>query len=370
MTDQPTPTPSRREPPSQRSHRWRNRRRARAAGRAEGGAPPAPAPPPTASQPSTQGISHRPRSRPVTPAVATPVPHYDVPTGHRPFSHSSEEEVARILDFYGLKWLYEPRSFPLRWDGDRVTEMFSPDFYLPELDLYLELTTMKQSLVTAKNRKLRRLRELYPDVNIRLLYRRDIYRLLAKYGFGPLVHGELPLVEKVLFTRPEIEKRVAELGAAITKDYAGQEIVLIGVLRGVFCFMADLMRYVPLSMTVDFMSVSYYSGAGIQGGVHVTKGPDVEMQGKHVVLVEDIVDTGMTLHYLLAYLGERNPASVKVCALLDKRVRRIADVQVDYVGFAPPDEFLVGYGLDYLGRYRNLPFIGILRPKEAQESGE
>lgn len=293
-----------------------------------------------------------------------------MPEGHRPFSHSSEEEVSRILDFYGLKWLYEPRSFPLRWNGEQVTEMFTPDFYLPELDLYVELTTMKQSLVTAKNRKLRRIRELYPDVNIRLLYRRDIYRLLAKYGFGPLVHGELPLVEKVLFTRPEIERRVAELGSAITRDYAGQEIVLVGVLRGVFCFMADLMRHIPLSTSVDFMSISHYSGSGGEGGARITKGPDVDMGGKHVVLVEDIVDTGMTLNYLLRYLQEQGPASLKVCALLDKRARRLADVRVDYVGFEAPDEFLVGYGLDYLERYRNLPFIGILRPKELPQVGE
>ncbi|MBI4340120.1 MAG: hypoxanthine phosphoribosyltransferase [Chloroflexi bacterium] len=358
-----------------RSRRWRAHRRqapleaaglaADAPALASGQRPTSPQPAPVPHRPPP---THPPRSRPVPSEYASPVPHYQVPTSHRPFAHSSEGEVAKILDFYNVKWLYEPRSFPLRWDGDRVTEMFTPDFYLPELDVYLELTTMKQSLVTAKNRKLRRLRELYPEVKARLLYRRDIHRLLAKYGFGPLVQGKLPPVEKVLLTRPEIDRRVAELGVAISREYAGQEVLLVGVLRGVFCFMADLMRQITLPMSIDFMSVSYYTGAGDEGGARVTKGLDLDLAGRHVILVEDIVDTGMTLNYLLRYLQEQNPASVKVCALLDKRVRRLVEVQVDYAGFEVPDEFLVGYGLDYLERYRNLPFIGILRPEEHRDA--
>ena len=291
--------------------------------------------------------------------------HYPIPTTHRPFAHPSEEEFTRILDFYGVQWLYEPRSFPLRWDGDRVVEMFTPDFYLPELDLYVELTTLKQNLVTDKNRKLRNIRELYPDINIKLLYRRDMHRLLAKYGFGPLVQADVPEVEWVLFTKPQLERRVAELGRAISRDSAGDHLVLVGVLRGVFCFMADLMRQITLPLSVDFMSVSHYGGSSDNnGGVHVTKGPDIDVEGRNVLLVEDIVDTGMTLNYLLRYLQLLKPASLKVAALLDKRVRRLADVKLDYVGFEVPDEFLVGYGLDYLEKYRNMPFIGILRPGE------
>ena len=296
--------------------------------------------------------------------------HYPVPTTHRPFAHPSEDEVTSILDFYGVKWLYEPRSFPLRWDGDRIAEMFTPDLYLPELDLYVELTTLKQSLVTEKNRKMRQLKELYPEINIKLLYRRDIHRLLAKYGFGPLVQEDIPEVEKVLFPKPQIERRVAQLGREISRDYVARQPVLIGVLRGVFCFMADLMRQITLPLSMDFMSVSYYrSGEESNGGVHITKGPDVEIKGRPVLLVEDIVDTGMTLNYLLRYLESLEPASVKVCALLDKRVRRLVDVKLDYVGFEAPDEFLIGYGLDYLEKYRNLPFIGILRPGEKPQNG-
>ena len=294
-----------------------------------------------------------------------PVEHYPVPTTHRPFAHPSEGEVTSILDFYGVKWLYEPRSFPLRWDGERVVEMFTPDLYLPELDLFVELTTLKQNLVTDKNRKLRHLKELYPDINIKLMYRRDIHRLLAKYGFGPLAQADIPGVERVLFTKPQIERRVAALGREISRDYAGEELVLLGVLRGVFCFMADLMRQITLPLTVDFMSVSYYgSNHNGDGGAHITKGPDIDVAGRHVLLVEDIVDTGMTLNYLLHYLQAQKPASLKVCALLDKSVRRLTDVKLDYAGFEIADEFVVGYGLDYLEKYRNMPFIGILRPGE------
>ena len=291
--------------------------------------------------------------------------HYPVPTTHRPFAHPTEEEFTGILDFYGVQWLYEPRSFPLRWDGDRVVEMFTPDFYLPEVDLYVELTTLKQSLVTDKNRKLRQIRELYPEINIKLLYRRDIHRLLAKYGFGPLVEADVTGVEKILYTKRQIEKRVIELGSTISREYAAEQPLLIGVLRGVFCFMADLMRHITLPLSVDFMSVSYYRNSDDGDGVaHITKGPDMVIAGRHVLLVEDIVDTGMTLNYLLRYLQAQQPASIKVCTLIDKCVRRLADIKLDYVGFEAPDEFLVGYGLDYLEKYRNMPFIGILRPGE------
>ena len=118
------------------------------------------------------------------------------------FAHPSEREFAQILDFYGLRWEYEPRSFALRWEGDRVVEMMTPDFYLPDLGLYLELTTMKQSLVTEKNGKIRRLRELYPEINIKLLYRRDYHRLLAKYGFRPLAQADVKGIDRVLQPLP------------------------------------------------------------------------------------------------------------------------------------------------------------------------
>ena len=279
------------------------------------------------------------------------------------FAHPSEEEFARILDYYGLRWDYEPISFPLKWKIDGPAEMMTPDFYLPDLDLYLELTTMKQSLVTQKNRKIRRLREIYPDVNIKLLYRRDFHRLLAKFGFGPLAGSDVPRISKVLYSESQIGRKVDELGKTLSADYADKQPILVGVQRGMVCFMADLMRHISLPIRMDFMSISHYSGE--RGpDIKITKALDVGIEGEDIILVEDIVDTGMTLNWLIRYLSSLSPASLEVCALLDKRARRIADVEIKYVGFEAPDEFLVGYGLDYMETYRNLPFIATLKPEE------
>ena len=279
------------------------------------------------------------------------------------FAHPSEREFAGILDFYGLRWRYEPLSFPLRWEDDRLIEMMTPDFYLPDLDIYLELTTMKQSLVTQKNRKIRRLRELYPDINAKLLYRKDFHRLLAKYGFGPLATSEAPRISRVLYTERQIQQKVEELGKRISADYEGRDTVLIGVQRGMVCFIADVMRRVSLPIRMDFMSISHYAGES-GPDIRITKGLDLDLEGADVILVEDIIDTGMTLNWLIGYLRSLGPASVEVCALLNKRARRIADVDIRYAGFDAPDEFLVGYGLDYMETYRNLPFIGVISPQE------
>ena len=283
------------------------------------------------------------------------------------FAHPSEEEFTQLLDFYNIEWVYEPRSFPLRWEGDRVTEMFTPDFYLSGLDLYVELTTLKQSLVTEKNRKLRLLRELYPEIKITLLYKKDFDRLLAKYGCGPLAQTRGRGVRRVLYSSAEIQLRVRELAEQISKDYADRRPVMVGVLRGVFCFMADLIRQITIPLEVEFMAISYYSPED-SSVVKITKDMDLNVASRHVIMVEDIVDTGMTLNYMLNSLKTKGPASLAVCTLLDKRVRRLVDVPLDYIGFEVPDEFVVGYGLDYMEEYRNLPFIGILEPQEIKKA--
>ncbi len=285
------------------------------------------------------------------------------------FAHPSEEEFARILDFYRIDWQYEPRSFPLEWHGDTAAEMFTPDFYLPELDMYVELTTMKQSLVTNKNRKLRHLRELYPEINIKLLYKKDYHRLLAKYGYGPLGRAKVQGFDCILFSEAQIQKRVRELGRQISQDYAGRPPLLVGILKGVACFMADLMRAVSLPLTVDFMAISAYGSDGDEA-VKIIKDLDRSITGRHVLMVEDIVDTGMTLNYVMTYLSAHHPASLQVCTLLDKRPRRLVDVPLAYVGFQIPDEFVVGYGLDHQEEYRNLPFIAVLRPTALEEVDE
>lgn len=288
------------------------------------------------------------------PVTGTPI---DVPA---PFAHNAEYEFARILDFYGIQWIYEPRSFPLRWEKGHVTEAFTPDFYLPDLDLFVELTTLKSGLTAEKNRKMREIQELYPDTKIMMLKKRDYLRLLAKYGYGPLSPSQVPDVDHVLFTATKIQQRVAELGVQISRDYAGREPVLVGVLRGVICFIADLMRHISVPTNVDLMAVSSYDGTG-QAAVRIQKDLDINIKGRDVILVEDIVDTGMTLNHIVDYLQTKRPASVKVCTLLDKRARRLIDVPLEYVGFEIPDEFVVGYGLDFHQRFRNLPFIGTLK---------
>lgn len=276
------------------------------------------------------------------------------------FAHESEAEFARILDFYGISWLYEPRSFPLRWEGERILEAFTPDFFLPDLNLYLELTTLRQKLATEKNRKVRQLRELYPQVNVKLLNKKDYLRLLAKYGYGPPDAKKLPDIDRVLISASQIQRRVGELGAQISRDYSGQAPMAVGVLKGVFFFMADLLRHISLPVSVDFMAISSYEGDS-GGAVTILKDLDLDIAEQHVLLVEDIVDTGMTLNRILERLWSHRPASLKVCALLDKRARRLVDVPLDYIAFEIPDEFVVGYGLDYRQRYRNLPFIGVLK---------
>lgn len=170
-------------------------------------------------------------------------------------------------------------------------------------------------------------------------------------------------IEKVLLSEDEIRRRILELGEQITVDYAGKEILMIGVLRGAVVFMADLARAVNVPVSIDFMAVSSYgSGTQSSGIVRIIKDLDEDITGRQVLVVEDIVDTGLTLTYLLENLKSRNPAGVRLCTLLNKPDRRKIAVEIDYNGFTIPDQFVVGYGLDYGERYRNLPFIGILKP--------
>ncbi len=293
-------------------------------------------------------------ARPRVPVTGEPI---DVPA---PFAHNAEYEFARILDFYGIDWKYEPRSFPLRWENGHVTEAFTPDFYLNDLDLYVELTTLKSNLTAEKNRKMRAMKELFPDINIIMLKKRDYLRLLAKYGYGSIAPGQIPDIDRVLIPAAKLQQRVQELGEQITKDYAGKEPILVGVLRGVLVFIADLMRQVSLPTSVDLMSISSYDG-NAAAAVRIQKDLDLSIKGRDVILVEDIVDTGMTLNTLIDYLQTKRPASLKVCTLLDKPARRLVKVPLDYVGFEIPDEFVVGYGLDYNQRFRNLGFIGTLK---------
>lgn len=283
------------------------------------------------------------------------------------FVHPAEDEFAAFLDFYRIRYQYEPVSFPLRWHPDgRVAEMFTPDFYLPEQDLYVELTTMKQAHVTRKNRKMRQLRELHPDIKIVLIYRKDYHEILSRFGYGSVDISSLreDQIERILLSQQEIQDRVQEIGRQISQDYAGESILLVGVLKGITFFLADLARAITRPLAIDYMQLSRV----VDHGVQIDKDLDLEIQGQHVLLVEDIVNTGVTMDFLLDRLRERNPATLHVCALLDKADRRLAPVDVRYVGFEIPNEFVVGYGLDYRELYRNLPFVCVLK-KDVYEGG-
>lgn len=170
-------------------------------------------------------------------------------------------------------------------------------------------------------------------------------------------------IEKVLFTQEQLQTRVKELGAEITRDYAGKAPVLASVLRGSYIFMADLTRAIDLPISVDFMSVSSYGKGTVSSGqVQIIKDLSDHIEGKDLIIVEDILDSGNTLYYLMQVLQARGPASIKLCTLLDKPKRRVKPVTADYSGFTVPDAFIVGYGLDYAEKYRNLPYIGVLKP--------
>jgi len=176
-------------------------------------------------------------------------------------------------------------------------------------------------------------------------------------------------IARVLIETSDIQKRVAELGAQITGDYRGRDVVAVGILKGSIIFYADLTRHIDLPLTMDFMSISSYGNSRKSSGVvQIRKDLDHNIMGKHVLLIEDILDSGQTLSFLSEVLATREPASIRICTLLDKPVQRVADIQPDYRGFIIPDEFVVGYGLDHAERYRNLSYIGVLKPKVYEQA--
>lgn len=171
-------------------------------------------------------------------------------------------------------------------------------------------------------------------------------------------------IERILLSEDQIKARIAELGRELTADYAGKNPIFIGVLKGVVMFFADMVRAIPLDCQIDFMAVSSYGGGTQSSGkIQIQKDISVDLAGRHVVILEDILDSGLTLSHTAAYLKTKGPASLKICTLLDKPDRRKAEVQADYVGFTIPNLFVVGYGLDFDENYRNLPYVGVLKPE-------
>ncbi len=169
-------------------------------------------------------------------------------------------------------------------------------------------------------------------------------------------------VETILLDEAALANRVHELGEEISKDFAGEEVMLVGILKGASIFLSDLIRQISLPAYIDYMMVSSYgNSAETSGVVRIIKDLEDDIEGKNVIIVEDIIDTGLTLAYLVQNLQSRHPKTLKICTLLDKPARRLREIEVDYKGFDVPDEFIIGYGIDYAEKYRNLPFVGILK---------
>ncbi len=170
-------------------------------------------------------------------------------------------------------------------------------------------------------------------------------------------------IERVLITEEQIHNRIKELGEQLTADYKDKNPIFVGVLKGVVVFFSDMIRAVPIPCQIDFMAVSSYSGTSSTGVVKMKQDLTADITGRHVVILEDILDSGLTLKHTVEYLKTKNPASVKICTFLDKPEGRKAEIEADYVGFTVPNLFVVGYGLDYNEKFRNLPYVGILKPE-------
>jgi len=309
------------------------------------------------------------------------------------FAHSAEVDFGRLLTYYGIRWVYEPTTFALAWGPDgRPTECFTPDFYLPDQGLYIELTTMRQRLVTRKNRKVRRLRAIYPNVRVKLLYRRDCLRLQESYpapmsGASPktTVDGTSSVAAvsrcrlgPVLLAEAAIRRRVGELAAVLASELlevvgnGGELPVVLTLGGGARRFQADLIERLlgrGVGIEPERIELSRYRMRGGMRRVRVRRPPRQAVAGRRVLVVVDVVSTGLSLSYLERWLRRRGAVGVEVCALLDRRSARLVDMPVRHVGFEAPADLLVGYGLPLHRRFRSLPFIATVEVDPTPAAG-
>jgi hypoxanthine phosphoribosyltransferase len=344
----------------------------------------------------------------------------------RDFAHPAEREFSRILTFYRIRWSYEPTTFSLAFSAEgRPSEMFTPDFYLPEHGLYIELTTMRQRLVTRKNRKIRRLRELYPNIRIKLLYRRDCERLGDAYRLAP----PEPIAcraGRVVFGESQIHERIAALAAAIaagtdppwTGDGSGAvssppadrpppkplhlpnwqspdapdgpdeiaacgrapwdaaneaPLLVLGVNRGSAVFAHHLsvaLEEQGIVLARDRVTLTRHRSPQGERRVRIGRAPRVQVAGRRILLVADVVSTGLSLAYLTRWLRRRGARQVEICTLLDRQAARLVEIPVRYVGFEAPNELLVGFGLHLRRQFRHLPYIASLVTEPIGESAD
>lgn len=286
-----------------------------------------------------------------------------------PFAHPFERAFAELLNFYGVQWCYEPTSFALTWTEDGLPrEMFTPDFYLPEHRVYIELTAMRQRLVTRKHRKIRRLRELYPQVDVKLLYRRDYERIARSFGRrrGVACAARVKIREEA-----EIQARLRDLGISIANEHGqGVPSLAISVGKGGTALLEAIVAAAPecndvLDRTGCKVEVAKFRMEGGTRRVRFTNRPRCAVAGRRVVLFVDIVSTGLTLSYVVRWLRRKGATSVDVCTLLDRESARIVQVPITYVGFSAPSEIVVGFGLSLYREFRELDHLAMLLPTPA-----
>lgn len=304
------------------------------------------------------------------------------PVREHAFAHPAEQDLARILSFYRIRWVYEPATFHLesREDG-RPAEQITPDFYLPDHDLFIELTTMRQRLVTRKNRKIRRLREIFPSIHIKLLYRKDYDRLVGAYPAPD--HIADPRICGTVFDEEAVQQRLAGLAREICDSSAAlaslsgecgrrrtEPLHLMGVGAGskrILDDLADQLHQQAYQVTTDLLQLSRYGGREAGERVRVGRSFDSPIAGRDILLVADIVSSGLSLVYATEWLRSNGARSVRICTLLDREDARIIEIPLDFVGFRAPDEVLVGYGLSSYPQFRELGYIASIH--EADEMG-
>jgi bifunctional protein TilS/HprT len=287
------------------------------------------------------------------------------PSAEPQFAHPAELELARVFTFFGIRWAYEPTTFtlPALPDG-RPTARFTPDFFLPDHRLYLELTTMRQRLVTRKNSKVRRLTEAYPNVRIKLVYRRDFLRLMTCYR-GALSQATERDVIGAFATVDDIEQRMSELADAIGSHIAGRRPAMLVLGAGATHFQRVLVdRLGRIGVPVDVHRIGVTRRVVDEQRVRVRLGripAGPELAERDVILVTDVVSSGLTLAHVQRWLQRRGAKRVLTCALLDRPAARLVDTSVALSGFTAPNDVLVGYGLQLRPSLAHLPYIGILR---------
>ena len=290
------------------------------------------------------------------------------------FAHPAETHLSHVLTFYGIRWSYEPTTFAVRWGPNGEPLQFvTPDFYLPDHDCYLELTTMRQRLVTRKNRKFRLLRQHYPNVNVRILYLRDFERLRRTYGAD---HAQSqPILGDIVFDSQQLSHRIEELAADYMDLWASKATeersvrpLLLGLGRGSRTFLAALgeqVRGQGVPVDHDSIVLTTPDGPECTRRVKVERAPRINVMHRPVTVVQEVLSSGLSAAYVKAWLLRHGATSVDVCTLLDRDVARILDIPVALRGFSAPDVTLAGFGLSRWAEFRDLPHVAAVLAEDA-----